>query len=621
MTTTAATTALVCFAAARCSVAIPVWLTYPADWTTADVAAYSAVALRDGIFLLAIADIVRRFGRRLTMLAVRDLLGGDPRPEVLLLRSFADDRLRVRVHRSDRQSLTERMSLRRFGPFEDLVAATLWRFGPVVAFSEPDTHLPPIGAARIAIANDRWVDELKERLRHCPLIVMNAGRTSAVIFEIECIRAAGALHRTIIVFPPVDRTEFQRRLEVVGAALGLRKDVLRRGYDGQTLLVLGFDPHGEPWVRVADRPDDLAYQAAILDAATAAVAEPFAVVEGPAAPVRAELPPALPTSLPVAPDRRDRPGRFRWWAPFATGLTLALALSIPPILLQPSPPAAPPIPGMTLMRARITSIVAAPDGTVEMTNASGRSLEVIEPLGDRRRTVHLFDTMPLAAAIDGDTTYAVMADPPSVVALRRGPGEYAVRWTVPLPAIATGLAVTSGRLAAAVPVTNQVVVLDSASGARLADLSPGRGPWSVTAADGLFTVGLLTDEAVVDIDAVSLAVVARTPAIGPAGLSAGHGELVVASAEAGAVTVLDRDRRVMSRIPVFSSGLSVAAGPDRIVVGALGPHKALLVFERPSGRLLASVASPAEIGHMVIVPGAVVCTLPTVPAAVRIAIP
>src|SRR4029077_18038660 len=94
-----------------------------------------------------------------------------PGPPVLSLRSFPDDRLRLRTATLGRPSLVERFTPRRFDRFEEVLIRHLSRYGPVSAVTPPGTRLAPLGAARETIEPANWQSAVAGWMAHSALIV------------------------------------------------------------------------------------------------------------------------------------------------------------------------------------------------------------------------------------------------------------------------------------------------------------------------------------------------------------------------------------------------------------------------------------------------------------------
>jgi hypothetical protein len=321
------------------------------------------LCLSVGLLAVGLADLVSRLGRRLALRSAQRILARDARHEILFLRSFMDDRLTVRAHRTGRQSVLDRLTLRRFEQFEEILAWTMWRFGPVIALG--DYWLPPLGAARISVPKGiDWESVVWNKLPLVQLIVMSAGRTKSVVDEVAMIRRAGALAKTIIVFPPVPEQELRQRLRFATQALELRRDLLQPAYlPGRRLLALTFDPAGKPVCVLGDARDDFSYQAAIALAITAVQAQQPTHVSAPAEVVLVPPQPneqwLQPVAMPREARRKLARRRLRAIAPWIGIVVLQLANQI--LAVQPPMPPV-PVPGHILSRVSAGGLTATSDG-------------------------------------------------------------------------------------------------------------------------------------------------------------------------------------------------------------------------------------------------------------------
>ena len=126
------------------------------------------------VCFLAAGGIIHRFAQRLGRRGAHDLLARDQRPPVLFLRSFGDDRLRLRTAALGRPSLLGRLSPNRFDSFEEVLTRHLGRYGPVVAINPPGTRLAPLGAARATIPHDQWQAQVHAWMDAARLVVIGS---------------------------------------------------------------------------------------------------------------------------------------------------------------------------------------------------------------------------------------------------------------------------------------------------------------------------------------------------------------------------------------------------------------------------------------------------------------
>lgn len=203
------------------------------------------------------------FLRRLTAPQVAETVKRDNRAPILLLRSFQDDDLIIRMHRTGRQSFVESLSTEGFGRFEEMLAWVFWRSGPVLAIGQPGTTLQALGAARAYYADDDWQDAVRAHVRVAQAVVFVVGRSPGLLWEIGCVREDGALARALFIFPPEADDEIESRVRVLASALSIDPWLILEGLgDGIRLVAVYLREDGVPLRVVADGRDDLAYEKA-----------------------------------------------------------------------------------------------------------------------------------------------------------------------------------------------------------------------------------------------------------------------------------------------------------------------------------------------------------------------
>ena len=120
--------------------------------------------------------------KRLEQPTIEQAQKNDLRPPVLYLRSFQADskderrrwlnlifRSKDGVHSSTEEELTELVT----------------KIGPVIAVGRPGEKLPQLGAARVYISDDQWQESVKTYMNQCQLILLRAGKTSGLKWELR----------------------------------------------------------------------------------------------------------------------------------------------------------------------------------------------------------------------------------------------------------------------------------------------------------------------------------------------------------------------------------------------------------------------------------------------------
>ncbi|HEX4862123.1 MAG TPA: hypothetical protein VFV07_12865 [Rhizomicrobium sp.] len=148
-----------------------------------------------GFYYLIIASSAAWYmWRRHYAWSAERLMTHDKRSPVVFLRSFVDDGVRLRA-----SGFVPRWRAR---TIEEAMAPLARGVGPFVTFANPTSRLPPLGAAKAFHTNDTWQGAIEEWIVGARLIVLAAGRTDSVKWEIEKIVAVGAMHKLVIVLPP-----------------------------------------------------------------------------------------------------------------------------------------------------------------------------------------------------------------------------------------------------------------------------------------------------------------------------------------------------------------------------------------------------------------------------------
>jgi hypothetical protein len=222
------------------------------------IAALSCLA--GGTVLTFPGYYLRRLGRRLAAPTAEELAANDPRPPILLLRSFRDDRpwcVGTRYHRGagppgyyhpeDLEDVT----------FEEALVKVLAEFGPVVAIGRPGERVPPVGASREWVSHDQWRARVGELLGKCHRVVMVLGEVKGedgLAWEARQLFSLDNPEKIIIVVPPIREHEIRKRWERF-RELSLGKMPPHQG--GETVVT--FSAAWEPNVRRVGAPGQQSY--------------------------------------------------------------------------------------------------------------------------------------------------------------------------------------------------------------------------------------------------------------------------------------------------------------------------------------------------------------------------
>jgi hypothetical protein len=222
-----------------------------------------------GLICVVLGAIIFRSARRFGSIQARRLMLRDPRPPVLYLRSFGDDRLKLWTATFGRPSLIERFTLRRFDTFEEVLVRYLSRYGPVVAINPPGTRLAPLGAARETIDSADWQSPVAGLMARSSLIVFvtpPSRVTEGLEWELATVSDSSYWDKALIVVPPVPAVEVQRRWHEFGDVRGrLWPFTVPGSVADPHALVLAF--RNDRWnVTSADHRTEWSYSAALNQA-------------------------------------------------------------------------------------------------------------------------------------------------------------------------------------------------------------------------------------------------------------------------------------------------------------------------------------------------------------------
>lgn len=254
------------------------------------------------VVLFAVAGI-DALGRRLRAASLREVLLADPRPPILYLRSFDEDRLTLpaTLHR---RGLMDTLNVVRRRRFEEAIVVQLQRQGPVVAIAPPGTRLPKVGAARASYAHDEWQAKVTELAQRAAVVVLSATPDSVregFGWEIDLV-ASRLQHRRVMVIVGPWRGQLKRRWEAFRsyiATLPFFADLARSELP-EGLLVAA---HSEQWGWAswgATRRTDVTYAVAIDHALHALKDDMSGIDDDPHAvdPLLTEPGPADPAARP-----------------------------------------------------------------------------------------------------------------------------------------------------------------------------------------------------------------------------------------------------------------------------------------------------------------------------------
>jgi hypothetical protein len=193
------------------------------------------------------------------------VLGIDQRPPILFLRSFVDDVA------DPTKGAEPARDLEQFAPLEHLsnlidfsvetrLASHFMNFGPFVAIGSPRDKVPVPGAVRVKLSDDEWQQWATQRMESATTIVMYAGATHWVDWELGQVIQRGLTGKLILVFPrPVlpTRPRIKRKERPARIAQDLENRLARvKAAFAGTLWQAACERIGNPSTLIAARFDD-----------------------------------------------------------------------------------------------------------------------------------------------------------------------------------------------------------------------------------------------------------------------------------------------------------------------------------------------------------------------------
>ena len=131
----------------------------------------------------------------------------DPRPPVLVLRSFGDDDLEAKGASSLPWT---------YGQTLAFVAATrLQVLGPVVAVAPPDEGLPPLGPYRVFVRKGDWRAEVDALIARARAVVLFLGFSEGVLWEFRQLIDGERAGDLMLVVPPAEPASLEKRWEAL----------------------------------------------------------------------------------------------------------------------------------------------------------------------------------------------------------------------------------------------------------------------------------------------------------------------------------------------------------------------------------------------------------------------
>ncbi|HET7157429.1 MAG TPA: TM2 domain-containing protein [Burkholderiales bacterium] len=209
------------------------------------------------ILVARLSILLFRSGWKHEARTAHDALAADPRPPVVYLRSFGiDDQILVAA-RGLGGRLTTLLTYTASVSPEQEMAFILERVGPVIAIGKPGEKLPQLGAARLYVSDEEWRAVVGKLMNDAALVVIRAGETANLWWEVQEALTHLPRERVIIVALGTDLAMFEQRFiqtyGVPNARPALPAGVLTKflqllfPYGRSIGNIIHFDRQGKPW--------------------------------------------------------------------------------------------------------------------------------------------------------------------------------------------------------------------------------------------------------------------------------------------------------------------------------------------------------------------------------------
>ena len=165
---------------------------------------------------------------------------------VLLLRSFNDDNMKAYFPISYKCHLLRRLVWPR-ERFENIIAFTsdLFFEGNLIAIGRPGEAYPQLGALRTYVDDGIWKNEVVRSATRVQKIILIAGSTQGLGWEISKMKQLDLLNKTLMIIPPLNEIESEKRVEQLLRDLGLNEEEYSDKLKEESCFVTGLMAHDE----------------------------------------------------------------------------------------------------------------------------------------------------------------------------------------------------------------------------------------------------------------------------------------------------------------------------------------------------------------------------------------
>lgn len=143
--------------------------------------------------------VCRHVSKRILIPTAEELLRKDARSPVLYLRSFQADGTKPVMGLIDH--LFDLPTYAWSDTVETNLARVARRLGPFIAVGRPGEVIPEMGAARMYLMDEHWQPVVADLIIRCQLVILHAGPTPGLQWEMRKIRETIGPERVVIFIP------------------------------------------------------------------------------------------------------------------------------------------------------------------------------------------------------------------------------------------------------------------------------------------------------------------------------------------------------------------------------------------------------------------------------------
>lgn len=144
---------------------------------------------------------------------------------ILYLRSFKDDKISLQAF-GNRSSLSSLLCSRI--DYEEYLTHCLVNQGYLITMGRPTERLPKPGAYRAYYRADNWKTAVQVAAQRAGCVIVVAGETGALSWEIAQLRVWGVLSKCLFFIPPCSSKNAVRRIHALLSALGAQDGELQK---------------------------------------------------------------------------------------------------------------------------------------------------------------------------------------------------------------------------------------------------------------------------------------------------------------------------------------------------------------------------------------------------------